>query len=92
MTATRDRIVSWINRGVDNKARWLVVACDTFDHSDYPIFFTSDQSNECLAKIEELNKNYNMQSLMEVYDLDRNHEEQMRMIRSMSIPKENPPF
>ena len=84
MTATKDEISDWFDRGVAQKATHMIVVCDTYGHEDYPCFANSD------AGAIELHSYYdgkNMQRVMEVYDLRANKTEQMNEHRAMRLPK-----
>lgn len=84
MTATKDEISDWFDRGVAQKATHMLVVCDTYGHEDYPCFANSD------ADAIELHSYYdgkNMQGVMEVYDLRANKTEQMNEHRAMHLPK-----
>jgi len=73
---TAKRIKEWFDEGVEDKQRWMVIICDTFDHDDYPVYFGEGQADECKKRIREAQRGVNMQRLMEVYDLTINKEEQ----------------
>ena len=84
MTATKDEISDWFDRGVAQKATHMIVVCDTYGHEDYPCFANSD------ADAIELHSYYdgkNMQGVMEVYDLRANKTEQMNEHRAMRLPE-----
>lgn len=69
MTSQAD-IRSWLERAKSGKAftgstgkkiTHVIVACDTFDWSDYPIFVTADQDiDKEMAKVSKLMEVYNM--------------------------------
>lgn len=88
MTTTKSDIVVWINRAKQENARWLIIACDTYDHSDYPIAFKESEKEECIKKIKSIQSGQNMQKLMEVYDLNDSIENQLNQKRAMRIPSE----
>jgi len=84
MTATKDEISDWFDRGVAQKATHMIVVCDTYGHEDYSCFANSD------ADAIEQHSYYdgkNMQRVMEVYDLRANKTEQMNEHRAMHLPK-----
>lgn len=85
--ATFKDIEGWFDRGVKQGARWMLVICDTFDHGDYPSFFTRDEKPECIDKIFNLRQGKeSMQKLMEVYDLEMNKVNQMKERRAYNEP------
>jgi hypothetical protein len=80
---TQKEIDDWFEAGVKHGATHMIVACDTFDHEDYPIYTTG---------AEETNREYlgnlgqNMQRVMEVYDLKADKHEQLNERRAMRLP------
>ncbi len=78
MATTQDDIREWFKRGKKKKATHLIVVCDTYDHSDYPVFVTKEQD----VRTEFNNRNgVNMAKVMEVYNLSKDMEEQVRRHR-----------
>lgn len=67
MTTTRlEEIKWWWDRAKENKAKYLVVMCDTYDYEDYPV--------ECkTAEEARLRRDCpgDMQRVMEVYDMSK---------------------
>ena len=59
-------IAEWFQRGLNQKAAYLIVVCDTFEHDDYPVYVSS--TDAFYEKYDPLD-NKNMQRIMEVYDL-----------------------
>lgn len=84
---TRNEIKSWLTNGgyfaverPENCSHMLVV-CDTFDWSDYPVFVLRGQDvNE---KIKEYSKN--MQKVMEVYSYDLPLQQQLDSQKAWNI-------
>lgn len=64
--ATRDEIVEWTQEGRRQKAAYLIVVCDTFDHDDYPVYV---KPGESLAEKRAKYDGPNMQRVHEVIDL-----------------------
>jgi hypothetical protein len=81
---TITQIGSWFDLGVAEGKTHLIVVCDTFDHEDYPVFAKGDE--EALNKYENYN-GLNMQRVMEVYDLRKPKDPQIRELRAMHLPK-----
>lgn len=78
---TQHGIVEWLHRGVDKGATHMIVACDTFDYDDYPVYVMPDENvYEVKAKIESSS----MQRIMEVYWLAGDLEEQVSKPRSFT--------
>lgn len=77
MTATRGDIESWLEgRGPDDA--YMIVACDTYDHSDYPVFLLKDQD------FWDIIQHYD--SVHEVYDLSMPIDEQLNARRAWNPP------
>lgn len=66
MAATKTDIEGWFERGLVQGATHMIVVCDTFDHEDYPVFVSPEQSSREVAAAYD---DKNMQRIMEVYDL-----------------------
>jgi hypothetical protein len=66
MATTKAEITQWLHRGQEKKATHVLVVCDTFDWSDYPVFV---MPGEDAREIAEKNNGRNMTKLMEVYKL-----------------------
>ena len=77
-------ISRWFDMGVKKGAKFLIVACDTFDHEDYPIYCSDDK--ECLKEYDSHN-NVNMQRVVEVYDLTLDKHAQMSKSRVFNLPE-----
>ena len=74
MAATKQDLIAWFNRGVEQQATHMIVVCDTWDHEDYPVYVSSDQD----ARTEAAKySGPNMQKVMEVYDLHLDRDQQM---------------
>lgn len=78
MTSRAD-IKEWFERGIEEKATHMIVVCDTFDYDDYPVFVSADQDAHTI--VSEYNGK-NMQSVMEVYNLSMDMEEQLQERRA----------
>lgn len=65
MAATREDIIRWLVRAVEEEWDFLIVVCDTFDWEDYPVGVSREKFWE---KHDEMAK-ASMQKIMEVYDL-----------------------
>ncbi len=83
MAATREDISAWFDSGIEQKARHMIVVCDSFDYDDYPVFTTTD--DECLRRYKNPGE---MQRVMEVYDLRDDKNEQLSERRAMRLPIE----
>lgn len=81
MATTRDDITAWLHRGKDKGATHMLVVCDTFDWSDYPVFVMPGQD---ARKIADENNGRNMTKLMEVYKLSMDWHTQLSELRSFN--------
>lgn len=54
MSTTLEDLHRWFREGVRQKATHMIVACDTFDYEDYPIYVSKEQDvREELRKVRE---------------------------------------
>lgn len=76
MKITPHTIEKWFNNGVNNpeKPSHLIVVCDTFDYSNYPIYVFEGQNVR-----DEVNKidRKDMSKVMEVYNLKESRDIQI---------------
>lgn len=72
MSTTKTDIARWIMEGLRQNATHMIVATDTFDWDDYPVYCKTPE--ECLEKYEYYSQNNNMQRVTEVYDLRGNQD------------------
>ena len=75
MAATREDIRAWFLKGKEQGATHMLVACDTYDWTDYPVF-VKPQKN--VIKQVAVYQRKSMQEVMEVYDLALDMDEQLR--------------
>lgn len=81
MGTTRDDITQWLHRGQEKGATHMLVVCDTFDWSDYPVFV---MPGEDARKRADENNGPNMTKLMEVYKLSEDWHTQLDQRRSFN--------
>ena len=68
MSASREEIEVWVAKGSEKGATHVIIACDTFDYENYPVFVMPGQNVvEETARI----RGKSMQRVNEVYDLAR---------------------
>ncbi len=67
-------LMAWFQEGVEKKATHMIVVVDTFDYEDYPAYVMEGED------VREREKQFqgNMQRVMEVYDLRKDMESQMK--------------
>lgn len=74
MGTSREKIRSWLQRGIEKKAIYMMVGYDSFDYEDYPIY--------CYSLQEAKEKYKQQERVMECYDLTLNLEAQLKEYRS----------
>lgn len=74
MTATRNNIESWLKKPSVENATHMLVVCDTFDNSDYPVYV---QANQDVKQVMAEYNARNMQRVEEVYSFAHDLEEQL---------------
>ena len=74
MTATRSDIRGWVEAGVKKGATHVIIACDTFDYDNYPVYVMPGE--DVHEKFAEKNGK-NMQIVDEVYNLSMDVEAQI---------------
>lgn len=82
MATTKGDIERWLQRGKVLKATHVIIVTDTYDHSDYPVYITSEQD---AREIYKQHNGPNMQRVMEVYKLDMDWETQLNQHRAFNF-------
>lgn len=85
MAASYEDISEWFDKGVGMGATHMIVICDTYDHSDYPLYVMKGTKKIVEKKIKANSHSHTMQRVMEVYDLHMDKEAQMNQHRCWSI-------
>lgn len=81
MAATLQNISEWFDRGVKEKATHMIVVCDSFDYSDYPVYVKKGQD---VIEIQKIQDNKEMQRVIEVYNLSKNKIEQLNQTQAFN--------
>jgi hypothetical protein len=81
MAANLKTITNWYDRGKAENYRYMIVVCDTFDYSDYPIYTTEANYSQEYARASSQGR------IMEVYDLAGDKMKQLSEPRANSGPK-----
>jgi hypothetical protein len=79
---TREEIFRWLGRAIQGGATHMIVATDTFDWSDYPVYVAPDQ--DAAAEVERLEQQA-MTKVMEVYNLALPLEAQLDEYRAFHL-------
>lgn len=82
MIATREDIKRWLDDGIEMKSTHMIVVCDTFDHSDYPVYVSSDLD---VNEVVKMYNNNDMQTIMEVYNFSMDIQKQLDQERVYNI-------
>lgn len=82
MATTREDIRAWLERGKADEAQYMIVACDTYDHEDYPVYVL--KGADVKKEVERLQKEP-MTRVMEVYCYGRDLEEQLAAHRVWNV-------
>ncbi len=80
--ATKQDISKWFADGKLHKASHLVVVCDEFDYSDYPVYVYPPEDARSIVKTYSGKE---MQRVMEVYRLDLPLKEQLEVERNFQF-------
>lgn len=81
MAATKDDLRRWFQIGSTAGESYMIVACDTMDYSDYPIYAsTTDHAQDLVDMIQRHGNR-----IMEVYDLHIDMEYQMAERRAWHL-------
>jgi len=87
MASSKKDIEVWFDQGVKQDDTHMIIICDTFDWSDYPIYVKKGQKVE---EIVDLQNGNNMQKVVEVYDLKQDKMEQINQKVAMNfIPQKS---
>lgn len=81
MSTTKNEVREWLERGIERSSTHVIIAVDTWDHEDYPVFVSRDES-----VYEKINSYDNKQNrIMEVYNLSIDIDEQLNQYRVWNI-------
>lgn len=78
--ASRNQIIGWFKQSKREGATHMIVMCDDFDFSDYPVNVMPGE--DAREKASEY-RNKSMQRVMEVYDLNMDLDFQMSEHRAL---------
>jgi hypothetical protein len=82
MSASKQDIKRWLKEGKEKGASHVIIALDTFDHDNYPVFvFPHENTRECVGILGS----ESMQSVDEIYDLSMSIEGQLDVIRAWNM-------
>lgn len=79
MGTSRDDLRGWFIEGVELKATHMIVVCDTFDYSDYPVYVAPTENVREVEAAHQLSAG-NMQRVVEIYRLDMDMDKQINSL------------
>jgi hypothetical protein len=79
MSTTKAMIRAWLERAQANGATHVIVACDTYDWTDYPVEAAATGD---VREIAARHDGPNMSKLMEVYSLSMDWDTQLAEFRA----------
>lgn len=83
MSTTKKKIVEWLDEGVVSDSTHMLVVCDEFDWSEYPVFISpSENAREVATTKYGYPGTKNMQRVVEVYSLRKNLQQQLDEYRA----------
>lgn len=83
MGTTRDEIREWLERGKAQGATHMIVACDTFNHEDYPVYvMPGDDVRKMRDEHSDPDK---MSRVMEIYSYALDLEQQLAVHRAYNL-------
>jgi hypothetical protein len=81
MSTTKETISNWFDEGIKRGATNMIIVCDSYDHIDYPVYISPDQSVRDV-ETEYKNGKHSMQRIMEIYSLRGDKNSQMNEYRA----------
>jgi hypothetical protein len=81
MATTKQDIREWLEQGKGSGVTHVIVVCDTYDWTDYPVFVM--EGEDVRTRMREYD-GANMQKVMEVYNLSMDMETQLDEHRALN--------
>lgn len=82
MPTSVEDLSGWFDDGVAQQATHMIVVCDTFDYTDFPVYVRPDEDPRAAVDREAAES---MQQIMEVYDLRRDKSAQLAERRAYHL-------
>ena len=79
---TKEEISKWFDEGVKEGKNFMLIVCDQFDYTDYPVYVPTPFN--ALHDIERLRKQ-EMTRVMEVYNLSMDMYDQLNQDRVFNL-------
>lgn len=83
MATTKADIKKWLDRGKKQNAAYMIVATDTFDFEDFPVFVGINE--DVNSEIKKYQNRKEMLKVMEVYNYSLDLEMQLNERRAWHI-------
>ncbi|MEV0733726.1 hypothetical protein [Polymorphospora sp. NPDC050346] len=85
METTFEDLSRWFDQGVAQRATHLIVVCDTFDYTDFPVYVQPGEDPRAVVDHEAAKS---MQGIHEVYDLRLDKATQLQERRALRLEAE----
>jgi hypothetical protein len=82
MSTSKKQIGKWLVEAKEYGNKYIVIFSDTFDYSDYPVYFKTKEGMLEGIKIRESEK---MTKVMEIYDLSLSIKKQLDEKRAWNV-------
>jgi len=82
MTASKGDIERWLESAKEKGATHLIVAVDTYDHDNYPVYVGPNEKIQ--EKIQRIDSG-NMQGIDEVYNMSIDIDKQLSEYRAYNL-------
>lgn len=82
MATTKETLSGWFDAGVKDKYDYMIVVCDSYDMTDYPVYCFVGEFKETYDHV----KFSSMQRIMEIYSLSLDKQMQMDEHRAFHYP------
>ena len=82
MTATKQDIERWLESAKEKNASHLIVAVDTYDHDNYPVYVGYDE--DVMKEITRVESS-DMQGIDEIYNMSMDINKQLSQFRAYNV-------
>lgn len=80
MAATREEIEAWLSRGLEQNSTHVIIAVDTWDYEDYPVYVAQQENvHEKVAGYKN-----SPDRVVEVYNLSLSIDKQLNQRRTLN--------
>ncbi|MFI6226618.1 hypothetical protein ACIBCR_04765 [Micromonospora echinospora] len=82
MSTSVEEIGRWFDEGVERGATHMIVVCDQYDHTDFPVYV---QPGQDVTEVYEQERAQSLQQVMEVYCLSLDRADQLAERRAFHL-------